>query len=74
MRGVGSDADSRIEQLQAKIDELLIVYNDKHPTVVKLRDQIEELQRRQKENQSIPAPVDRHLDLQPGRRPDLSSI
>jgi len=46
----GSYDDARIEQLQSKIDELLIIYNDKHPSVVKLRDQIEELQKRQTEN------------------------
>jgi uncharacterized protein involved in exopolysaccharide biosynthesis len=33
-------------QLQKKINELLLVYNDKHPSVVKLKDQIEELQKR----------------------------
>lgn len=45
--GAGSGADPRIEQLQSKIDELLLVYNDQYPTVVKLREQIEELQKRQ---------------------------
>jgi polysaccharide chain length determinant protein (PEP-CTERM system associated) len=43
----GSGDDYRISQLQAKIDELLLVYNDQYPTVVKLRDQIEELKKRQ---------------------------
>ena len=45
-----SDVDHRIEQLQARIEELLLVYNDQYPTVVKLRDQIEELEKRQREN------------------------
>lgn len=45
--GIGSGTDYRIEQLQAQIDELLLVYNDQFPTVVKLRDQIEELKKRQ---------------------------
>ena len=36
--GAGNGTDYRIEQLQAKIDELLLVYNDQYPTVVKLRD------------------------------------
>lgn len=47
--GLGSGTDSRIEQLQARIEDLLLVYNDQYPTVVKLREQIEELQRRQQE-------------------------
>jgi polysaccharide chain length determinant protein (PEP-CTERM system associated) len=55
--GAGSDADGRIEQLQGKIDELLLVYNDKHPIVVKLRDQIEELQKRKAENEAKTEPV-----------------
>jgi len=54
--GAGSGTDYRIEQLQAKVDELLLVYNDQYPTVVKLRDQIEELQRREREDQTT-APV-----------------
>ncbi len=39
--------DYRIDQIQAKIDELLLVYNDQYPTVVKLKQQIEELRKRQ---------------------------
>jgi len=50
--GMDNDEDPRIEMLQAKINELLIVYNDKHPAVVKLRDQIEELRKRQSEDQA----------------------
>ncbi|MCF6238790.1 MAG: hypothetical protein L3J79_08280, partial [Candidatus Marinimicrobia bacterium] len=54
--GGGSRTDYRIEQLQAKIDELLLVYNDQYPTIVKMRDQIEELQKRQQNDQPL-APV-----------------
>jgi polysaccharide chain length determinant protein (PEP-CTERM system associated) len=51
----GSDTnDYRIEGLQAKIDELLLVYNDQYPTVVKLRDQIDELKKRQAEGAATP--------------------
>lgn len=53
--GAGSGDDYRIEQLQAKIDELLLVYNDQYPTVVKMRDQIAELQRRQTDEVAVPA-------------------
>ncbi len=57
--GPGSDTDYRIEQLQAKIDELLLVYNDQYPEVVKLRNLIEELKKRQED---MPAPV---VNLEP---------
>lgn len=50
--GGGSGEDARIQQLQAKIDDLLLVYNDQYPTVIKLRDQIEELRKRQTQNQA----------------------
>jgi len=53
----GSSGDSRIGNLQAKIDDLLVVYNDKHPAVVQLRDQIDELRKRQAEG-SAPAGSD----------------
>lgn len=46
---LGNGSDYRIEQLQAKVDDLLLVYNDQYPTIVKLRDQIEELKKRQQE-------------------------
>ena len=35
--------------MQARVEELLLVYNDQYPTVVQLREQIEELQKRQQE-------------------------
>ncbi len=44
--GAGNSTLARIAQLQAKIDELLLVYNDQYPTVVKLRDQLDELKKR----------------------------
>ena len=46
---IGVGKDYRIEQLQARVEELLLVYNDQYPTVVQLREQIEELQKRQQE-------------------------
>ena len=48
------DTDNRIAQLQTKIDELLLVYNDQYPEIVKLRNLIEELKKRQED---LPAPV-----------------
>jgi polysaccharide chain length determinant protein (PEP-CTERM system associated) len=65
----GSSEDARIGQLQAKIDELLIVYNDKHPSVVNLRDQIAEIQKRR--NESLPAlsPVNENLAYNPAEDP-----
>jgi succinoglycan biosynthesis transport protein ExoP len=49
-----SSTDYQIAQLQAKINELLLVYNDQYPTVVKLRDQIEELKKRHDGGGSAP--------------------
>lgn len=42
-----SAGDGRIATLQAKIEELLLVYNEQYPAVVKLREQIVELEKRQ---------------------------
>jgi polysaccharide chain length determinant protein (PEP-CTERM system associated) len=53
----GGDPIAKIRQLQSKVDELLLTYNDKHPSVVKLRDQIEELRNRQQINQEAVEPV-----------------
>lgn len=36
----------RIDALQAKIEELLLVYNEQYPAVIKLREQIAELEKR----------------------------
>lgn len=43
----GSDNQWRIQNLEAKIEELLLNYNEQYPAVVKLRAQISELQNRQ---------------------------
>ena len=43
----GSDNAWRIQALEAKIEELLLNYNEQYPAVVKLRAQIAELQNRQ---------------------------
>ncbi|WP_321532670.1 XrtA system polysaccharide chain length determinant [uncultured Desulfuromonas sp.] len=43
---MGSDEDMQIEALQAKLDELLLVYNDSYPTVIKLRERISALEER----------------------------
>lgn len=53
--GSGSGTDYRVEQLQAKVDELLLVYNDQYPTVVKLREQIEELKKREAQEKPVQA-------------------
>ncbi len=37
----------RIEALQAKVEEMLLIYNNRYPAVVKLREQIAELEKRQ---------------------------
>jgi polysaccharide chain length determinant protein (PEP-CTERM system associated) len=50
-----SAGDGRIADLQAKIDELLLVYNEQYPTVIKLREQIAELEKRQ-QSEVIEAP------------------
>ena len=42
----GTDTLSRIKQTQARLDELLLVYTDKHPDVIAARQTLEELQRR----------------------------
>jgi polysaccharide chain length determinant protein (PEP-CTERM system associated) len=44
--GVGSDTVSRILEAQAKLDELLLKYTDKHPDVVAARATLEELKQR----------------------------
>ena len=43
---MGSDEDMQIEALQARLDELLLVYNDSYPTVIKLRERISALEER----------------------------
>jgi polysaccharide chain length determinant protein (PEP-CTERM system associated) len=47
-RGVagGSDTLSRIQEAQAKLDELLLKYTDKHPDVIATRATLDELKKR----------------------------
>jgi polysaccharide chain length determinant protein (PEP-CTERM system associated) len=47
-RGVtsGSDTVSRIQEAQAKLDELLLKYTDRHPDVIAARATLEELKKR----------------------------
>jgi polysaccharide chain length determinant protein (PEP-CTERM system associated) len=44
--GAGSDTLSRIQEAQAKLDELLLKYTDKHPDVIAMRATLEELKNR----------------------------
>ncbi len=43
---VGGDTLSRIQQTQAKLDELLLKYTDQHPDVIATRATLEELKKR----------------------------
>jgi polysaccharide chain length determinant protein (PEP-CTERM system associated) len=45
-RGGGSDTLSRIQEAQAKLDELLLKYTDKHPDVIAMRATLAELKQR----------------------------
>lgn len=51
----GSGDGMRIDALQAQLDDLLLVYNDQYPAVVKLREQIAELQARLATEPSVAA-------------------
>jgi polysaccharide chain length determinant protein (PEP-CTERM system associated) len=42
----GSDTMSRIKETQAKLDDLLLRFTDKHPDVIAARENLQELQRR----------------------------
>jgi polysaccharide chain length determinant protein (PEP-CTERM system associated) len=42
----GSDTLSRIQEAQAKLDELLLKYTDKHPDVIAMRATLDELKKR----------------------------
>jgi protein tyrosine kinase modulator len=45
-QGGGSDTLSRIQETQAKLDELLLKYTDKHPDVIATRATLDELKKR----------------------------
>jgi polysaccharide chain length determinant protein (PEP-CTERM system associated) len=47
-RGGGVDTASRLADSQARLDELLLRYTDRHPDVLSLRETIEQLKARQK--------------------------
>jgi polysaccharide chain length determinant protein (PEP-CTERM system associated) len=58
----GNDTMSRIQQAQAKLDELLLKYTDKHPDVIAARATLEELKKR------------RAAELDSLRRGDASAV
>jgi polysaccharide chain length determinant protein (PEP-CTERM system associated) len=60
--GAGSDTLSRIQEAQAKLDELLLKYTDKHPDVIAMRATLEELKNR------------RTAELESLRRGDASAV
>jgi len=59
---VGSDTVSRIQQTQAKLDELLLKYTDRHPDVIATRSTLEDLKKR------------RALELESLRRGDAGAV
>jgi polysaccharide chain length determinant protein (PEP-CTERM system associated) len=58
----GNDTLSRIQQAQAKLDELLLKFTDRHPDVIAARATLEELKKR------------RAIELESLRRGDASAI
>jgi polysaccharide chain length determinant protein (PEP-CTERM system associated) len=46
VKGGGFDTLSRVDEAQARLDELLLKYTDKHPDVIAARQTLEELKRR----------------------------
>jgi polysaccharide chain length determinant protein (PEP-CTERM system associated) len=60
--GGGSDTLSRIQQTQAKLDELLLKFTDKHPDVIAARATLDELRKR------------RTIELESLRRGDAGAI
>jgi polysaccharide chain length determinant protein (PEP-CTERM system associated) len=58
----GSDTLSRIQQAQAKLDELLLKFTDKHPDVIAARATLDELKKR------------RAVELESLRRGDASAV
>ncbi len=63
-RGIsgGSDTLSRIQEAQAKLDELLLKFTDKHPDVIAARSTLDELKKR------------RLVELESLRRGDASAV
>ena len=61
LRG-GSDTLSRIQEAQAKLDELLLKFTDKHPDVIAARETLDELKKR------------RVIELESLRRGDASAV
>lgn len=47
--GEGGDITARIQELEKRLEEMLLRYTDKHPEVIAVRDTIKELQKRQQE-------------------------
>jgi polysaccharide chain length determinant protein (PEP-CTERM system associated) len=64
VRGIGGGGDtlSRIQETQAKLDELLLKYTDKHPDVIATRATLDDLQKR------------RATELESLRRGDASAV
>jgi polysaccharide chain length determinant protein (PEP-CTERM system associated) len=60
--GGGNDTLSRIQETQAKLDELLLKYTDKHPDVIATRATLDELKKR------------RAAELESLRRGDASAV
>ncbi len=61
-QGGGSDTLSRIQEAQAKLDELRLKYTDKHPDVIAMRSTLDELKKR------------RVTELENLRRGDASAV
>jgi len=47
-----SETGSRIETLRSRLEELLLVYNDQYPAVVRLKNMITDLEKQQQEEQT----------------------
>jgi polysaccharide chain length determinant protein (PEP-CTERM system associated) len=60
--GAGGDTLSRIQETQAKLDELLLKFTDQHPDVIAARSALEELKKR------------RAVELESLRRGDASAV